>query len=239
MSLVRCFALLMLLSLFFGQATAASDEKPVLTSPLATKKAVLASDLKPPARKSALEPEKIERIQVIGRAVLATRQGLPQTPAMKKLQQQVEELRQAIKQDTGAPQAGKAPEMLLKGVNTPAPTAQTAKAPETSPQAVVADKRENRIRTVLDKLRKQRETVEVETQERSVERDHPLERNATAKVRQLEDEVEKALQSPAEERDQKLLALRERLKIGPRLTTPGKPKTPGIRTNASQGGEQQ
>lgn len=203
MPLVRRFIVLMLLSLCYAQ-TAAADGMPERKSPLAPK----------PVQKG-LEPEKVDQIQVIGKAVLATRRGHPQSPAMAKLRQHVEELRQELINITGAPNHG-------------------GKTPLVADSAL-----EYRIHAAMGKLRKQREAVEFETQASVAERDHTLERNAAAKVRELEDEVENALQSPAEERGNKLMALRERLKIGPRPVNPGKSKTPGIRTIANQEGEQQ
>jgi hypothetical protein len=258
MSRLTRFAVLIFLSLFLVQAAGASGTKSAQKSAAQSERAASPSNPKPvrksalepqksaalianPVQKKALGPDKIEQIQMVGRAVLATRRAEPPSPAMEQLRQQVNELRQAITQLPAAPaRTGNIPEISIESEKKAGKDGRSGKTVDASgTNAEAPDARESNIRAVLEQLRRQREAVELETQESVTERDHTLERNAAAKVRQLEDEVEKALRAPAEERDKELLTLRERLKIGPRPTIPGKPKSPGIRTIASQGREQQ
>ncbi len=197
----RC-VLLALISLFLAQAAYASDA----TDP----------------RSSGLDPKTAEKVQSIGRAVLATRHAQPESPAMEALRQRLADLRQAVMQvHGGVVRLEKEAEALGRGYQG----------------SVIAEK-ERHIHAALEGLRRQRAAVELDIQESAEQRDHTVERNATAKVKELEGEVEDALQGPVESRAEKFLILQDRLAI--KRLSPAQPgnETPTISTIVRHRGNQ-
>lgn len=177
-------------------------------------------------RKAGLEAEEVQQIQAVGQAVLATRRAEPQSQVMEQLRQRLDDLRQAVA--SPGVRLGKDTVISIQGNAVPSGKTQKGQLQSKGQAALaIADKH---IRNALEQVRKQRAAVELDIEESVAEKDHTFERNAVAKVQELEDEVEKALQSPVEERKEKLRILQERLEI--KHLTPLRPEevTPTIRT---------
>jgi hypothetical protein len=165
-------------------------------------------------RNSGLDPQTAQKVQAIGRAVLATRHPQPESPAMAALRQKLADLRQAVME-------------VHPGVVRLSNEARTT---VNDGQSSAANEKVDTVRAALEGVRQRRAAVELDIQDNAVERDRAVEQNATAKVRELESEVEDALQSPAENRAEKLRALQDRLAIKSLPPTPPGNVTPTIST---------
>ncbi len=149
------------------------------------------------ARKAGLEADKVQKIQAVSQAVLATKRAEPPSEAMENLRQGLADLRQVVMG-------------VHDGVVKPG---NEAKVPAKGGKSVVTDQIERDVRSALKELRKRREAVELDVEESADVRDHTVERNLVVKVQELEGEVEQALQSPVENRAENIHALKDRLEI--------------------------
>ena len=103
-------------------------------------------------------------------------------------------------------------------------------ATASSGQTGAADEKAKHVRSALEGLQRQRAAVELGIEESAEAREHTVEQNATAKIKELESEVEDALQSPSGNRAEKFRLLQERLAI--KRLSPVQPgsETPTIST---------
>ncbi len=174
---------------------------------------VMASDRTP--LKEGLGADTVQQIQTIGQAVLTAKKNVePEGTDMQNLRQRLTELQQAVTSLTG-------PSLnIVKGPSVSQQTNETA-APGIIPGQEQAKRQEdenNKVRGLLNEVRKQRSLVQVKSQNKTGER-AVMERTATVKVAELENAVEEALSSQPKERAEKIGKLKERLTISNRALT--------------------
>ncbi len=171
----------------------------------------MASDRKP--LKDGLEADTVQQIQTIGQAVLTAKKKVEPDADMQNLRQRLTELQQKI--------------------TSPADSSiSITKASPASLQTKQQDGENDKVRTLLDKVRKQRFLVQAKNQTETGART-TMERSVTAKVAELENAVEEALNSNNDERAKKLSSLKDRLTVSnhPLTAQPDKvEKTPTIST---------
>jgi hypothetical protein len=162
--------------------------------------------------KNSLPPDKIQQIQAISQSILAARRNQPANPEMENLRQRMDELHKAVvKLYDKSLATGKANALSLGNGQSVTPDIklqqdiQTKKSERAEAETVVSQ--------ALDRVRSQRAVVEQKVAESAVGEDHSMKRNAAAKVRGLEDELDKALQSPPEERAASLHEIKDRLAV--------------------------
>ncbi len=182
-------------------------------------------------RKKGLDAQQVQQIQAIGQAVLTAKKNTPADPDMEILRQRVKELHQAITElDSPALSLGNVSTFSLKPDG--AATSDIAPDKEEKKERVKREERENKVRSVLNEVRKQRAFVQVASHKDTGEH-ASMKRNAASKVEELENAGEDVLNSRLDERAEKLTALKERLTVKHRsqVTAPdtGK-KTPTIST---------
>jgi hypothetical protein len=179
------------------------------------------------AARQPLDAATLQQIQASGQAVLAAKKSQATAdPDMAALKQTVEDMRDAIiSLQSPVLQAGK---ISLSA----APTPSVAPAPRM--QA------ESRVRAALDAMRKQRLVVQQGTPQNASGQHTSLRQGAAARVQEMENEVETALQSPPDQKAAKLARIRERLSKTkpPSWTQPGMSQTPSISTMTQHVGQQ-
>jgi hypothetical protein len=174
-----------------------------------------------PAGKS-LSPEKIQQIQAISQAVLTAKRSEPANPDLETLRQEVEELRKAVVKFHGQVVQPAAP-ITLRNETVTSEAGQDGRK--------VRAKAESDVRDTLNKVRQHRTALQKKIDEAAAGEDRSRERNAAAKVRELEDELDLTLQGKPEEQAEKLRSLAERLAVKHRpVTEECREKTPTIST---------
>jgi len=163
---------------------------------------VTAAERPEPGNKS-LSPEKIQQIQGISQLVLAAKRSVPANPNLEVMRQRITELRMAVVKLQGPATLSTSP-ISLQSEGLKQKTAQDGQA--------VRAKAESEVRAAQEKIRSHRTALQQKIDAAAGE-DHSQERHVVDKVRDLEDEVDQALQAKSEERGEKLKNLSERLKI--------------------------
>ncbi len=170
-----------------------------------------------------LTSDEIRQIQAISQSVLTAKRNAVPDPDLQTLRQQVTALNQAL-------------DYLGGRIRTPLISVQTngATSSGTTPDQGVAQQQalDNKVRDVLNAVTMQRtivqSAIENDTGESSI-----IKRNAAAKLEELETAMEDILNSPLEDRAQKIVQLRERLKVrtSPQTAQPAaEERTPTIST---------
>jgi len=180
--------------------------------------------------KNSLPPDKIQQIQAISQSILTARRNQPANPEMENLRQRMDELHKAVvKLYDKSLATGKANALSLENGQSVTPDFKLQQDIQTKKSERA--KAEILVSRALGRVRGQRAVVEQKVAESAVGEDHSMERNAAAKVRELEDELDKALQSPPEERAASLHEIKDRLAVkhGPLVETEQE-KTPTIST---------
>lgn len=190
---------------------------------------VAAAEQHDPLKKS-LPPEQVQQIQTISQAVLTAKRDQPSSPDMANLRQRMDELRQAVVKLHGVSlHTGKVTALPLQ--NSQAVTPDIKLQQEEQERISMRAEAEKGVRQALERVRSQRTFVQQKVAQSPAGEDHSLEQSATTKVQQLEDELDKALQSPPEKRAASLQAIKERLIIKPRsLKVANEKKTPTFTT---------
>ncbi|MGA2151085.1 MAG: hypothetical protein ABSG48_02845 [Geobacteraceae bacterium] len=176
---------------------------------------------------NSLPPETIQKIQTISQTVLTAKRNLPANPELDTLRQKIIALRKAILKLHGlALSTGKATTLSVANGQTLSPDA----APAQSGEQSRAQAGKN-VQGALDQVRKQRALLQQKVASAATGEDHSLERNAAAKTQELEDELDKTLALPPEERATGLQALIDRLEVKHRFQLEeNRDKTPTITT---------
>ena len=175
-----------------------------------------------------LPPEKVQQIQTISQTVLTAKHSQSPNPEMVSLRQKVDELYKAVvKLNVKSLMVGKAnvlPNGSGKSDTPDKPQQDILKESSERTEAEIA------VRQALESVRGQRAIVQQKVKE-NAGKDHSMELNAVSMVQELENDLDKALQSPLKERTASLHTIKERLAIKRRsLIQADKAKTPSIST---------
>lgn len=180
------------------------------------------------ASRQPLDADTLQKIQGMGQAVLAAKRSQPADPDVTSLKKTVEDLRDAIiSLQSPIVQQGK---MSLSTASTQS----VESASTANPQA------ESRARAAVDAMRKQRLLVQQGAPQNASPEHLAFRQGTAARVQQLENEVEAALQSPPGEKAAKLALLRARLSATkpPSGTKAAVNATPSITTMTQHVGQQ-
>lgn len=197
--------------------------------PLLVPAMTTAAELQDPLKKS-LPPDKIQQIQAISQSVLTAKRNQPYNTEMDNLRQRADELRKAVvKLHMVALRTGKINALSL--ANGQAVTPYIKVQQDEQKEISLRAEAETGVRQALDRVHGQRAIVQQKVAQSAAGENHSMELNATAKMQELEDELDKTLKSPSEERAAGLLAIKEHLEVKHLSAVEAdKEKTPTIST---------
>lgn len=148
-------------------------------------------------KQKGLDVAQVEQIRKIGQAVLTAKKHAAPDPDLQLLRQQAKALSQAVNS--------------LGRMRTPHISVQSDSTSGITPgkEAAKQQERDNRVRSILNEVRRQRAQVQSASRNDTGERG-ALKRNAAAKLEELENAVEDILNSRPDERAEKIGKLKER-----------------------------
>lgn len=154
-----------------------------------------------------LAPDQVEQIQGIGQSVLSARRGQTPDPDLAALRQHVDNLRRAVeKLHDATMRSGMSDRIRIRGEQ--AEIGEDLARMEADNRRAERKSAEDEASWTLVRVRSEREALERQTSANSA-KGHI--KGPAAKVKELEDAMEKLLQSPPQERITQMKALQDRL----------------------------